>query len=62
MAFAFHTHSKKLTAIQVLCRLIDDYLFITTDRQKAKHFYEVMARGMWFCHLVTRLWVRYFVA
>ena len=55
MAFAFHTHSKKLTATQVLCRLIDDYLFITTDRQKAKHFYEVMARGMWICHLVTML-------
>ena len=31
--------------IQVLLRLIDDYLFVTTDITKARHFLNVMNKG-----------------
>lgn len=33
--------------LQVLLRLIDDYLFITTDITKARHFLNVMNKGTW---------------
>lgn len=35
----------------MLCRLVDDYLFVSADKGKAKRFLDMMVAGMW-RHLV----------
>jgi hypothetical protein len=38
--------NSRVTYRQLLLRLIDDYLFITTDQAKARKFLDIMIKGL----------------